>query len=81
MAYENLLYALLNQGCRRRLSAKRKLRPNTLNDWNKKYKSKGVKGLHSESVERVLRTENHYHPVERQIQKMIIDKMPDQLKT
>ncbi|MCO5247827.1 MAG: helix-turn-helix domain-containing protein [Chitinophagales bacterium] len=57
------------------------LRPNTLNDWNKKYKSKGVKGLHS--GKRGARSEDRKllsSKVERQIQKMIIDKMPDQLK-
>ncbi|MCO5247895.1 MAG: IS630 family transposase [Chitinophagales bacterium] len=57
------------------------LRPNTLNDWSKKYKSKGVKGLHS--GKRGARSEDRKllsSKVERQIQKMIIDKMPEQLK-
>lgn len=57
------------------------LRPNTLNDWSKKYKSKGVKGLHS--AKRGARSEDRKllsSEVERQIQKMIIDKMPEQLK-
>lgn len=57
------------------------LRPNTLNDWSKKYTSKGVKGLHS--AKRGARSEDRKllsSEVERKIQKMIIDKMPEQLK-
>lgn len=57
------------------------LRPNTLNDWCKKYKDIGSKGLHSKkrgavSEDRKLLSAQQ----EREIQNMIIDKMPEQLK-
>lgn len=57
------------------------LRPNTLNDWCKKYDDKGTKGLHSKkrgaiSEDRKLLSAD----LEGAVQKMIIDKMPDQLK-
>lgn len=57
------------------------LRPNTLTDWWKKYKESGERGLHSAKPgvkfgsKKLLTPEN-----ERKIQKMIVDKMPDQLK-
>lgn len=57
------------------------LRPNTLNDWYKNYRHRGLKGLQSQkrgaiSEDRKLLSFEQ----ERNIQKMIVDKMPDQLK-
>lgn len=57
------------------------LRPNTLNDWCKKYKKKGTKGLRS--AKRGARPEDRRllsPEQERQVQTMIMDTMPEQLK-
>ena len=54
---------------------------NSVNNWVKQYKTHGIKGLkeskrgHQEGVGRLLTLEQ-----EQEIQKMIVNKMPDQLK-
>ena len=54
---------------------------NSVNSWNKKFKESGLQGLkekpqgHKKGIGRLLTAEQ-----EQQVQKMIIDKMPDQLK-
>lgn len=57
------------------------LRPNTLNDWCKKYKDYGSKGLHSKKKGAISADRKLLSPQqEQQVQKMIVDKMPEQLK-
>ena len=54
---------------------------NSVNKWVKQYKLHGIKGLkeskrgHKEGIGRLLTLQQ-----EQEIQKMIVDKMPDQLK-
>src|SRR5690606_6217500 len=73
---------MVNSGAtQKEVCSKLGLRPNTLNDWWKKYKDKGAKGLHSKK--RGARSEDRKllsSEKEKQIQKMIIGKMPEQLK-
>ncbi|WP_313382091.1 IS630 family transposase [Proteiniphilum saccharofermentans] len=73
---------LVNSGMSQREVCKRLgLRHNTLNDWCKRYNTDGTKGLHS--AKRGARSEDRKLlslKKERQVQKMITDKMPDQLK-
>lgn len=57
------------------------LRPNTLSDWCKDFKEKGIKGLKSEkrgAKSEPMKLLNNSQ--EKEIQKMIIDKFPEQLK-
>lgn len=57
------------------------LRPNTLNDWCKNYRDRGIKGLQSRKKGAVSEDRKRLSSQqEKAIQKMIVDKMPDQLK-
>lgn len=57
------------------------VRPTTITEWWKDYQSQGLKGL--ESKKKGLRSEDKKllsEEQEKSIQKMIVDKMPEQLK-
>lgn len=73
---------LLNEGkSQKEVASLLSVNKNSVNTWQKNYKQKGLKGLkekrqgHKEGIGRLLTPEQ-----ELQVQKSIIDKMPDQLK-
>lgn len=74
--------SLINSGMKQNAVCKKLgLRPNTLNDWYRKYRDQGVKGLSSAKRGAVSEDRKLLSPeIERKIQQMIIDRMPDQLK-
>lgn len=56
------------------------VRLNTITEWVKKYSSSGVSGLKSKSKSKASSKKLLTTEQERQIQRLIIDKMPDQYK-
>lgn len=57
------------------------LRPNTLSDWYKDFKENGIKGLKSKKKGAKSEPMKRLNSMqEKEIQKMIIDKFPEQLK-
>lgn len=57
------------------------VRPNTVGDWVKAYKAEGLKGLRDQT--RGVKSEDKKlltNKIEKKVQKMITDTMPDQLK-
>lgn len=73
---------LVNSGMsQKEVCEKPELRPNTLDDSCKKYGADGTKGLHS-AKSRTRSEDRKLLSLEkkRQVQKVISDKMPDQLK-